>query len=225
MIEFVVLQEKLKYFFKDESLLQRALTHRSIHGDNNERLEFLGDAVLSFIVADELYKRYPELTEGDLSRVRSGLVNGDMLADLARSFELGLYLILGQGEIKSGGKNRDSILADALEGLIGAIYVDGGLEGVRKFILKLWDEKSFDKLKNEKLQRDPKSRLQEWLQARQMPLPTYDALVTGKAHEQEFEVVCSVDGLTHKGQGRSTNRRKAEQQAAQQYLEQLEDNA
>ena len=218
-----MLQQRLGYQFKDVSLLKHALTHRSTHKHNNERLEFLGDAILSFIMANELYQRYADLDEGELSRVRSGLVNGEMLAQLARELNLGLHLQLGQGELKSGGRERDSILADAIEAMIGAIYLDGGLDAVKAFILGLFGEDDFDDWKNIKLKKDPKSALQEWLQAQSYPLPTYEAEITGEAHAQTFHVACSVVGLAHRTTGESTNRRKAERMAAAAFLKLIGD--
>lgn len=212
------LEETLQYTFQDKSLLLQALTHRSVKSLHNERLEFLGDSILSFIMADELYKAYPDMLEGQLSRVRAGLVNGDMLASLARELDLGPYLVLGQGELKTGGQNRDSILADAVEAIIAAIYLDSDIHQVRLSILSFFDKEEFDDLTNSKLGKDPKSALQELLQANKQPLPVYEADITGKAHEQTFHVTCIVEGLSHKTEGKSTNRRKAEQEAAEKYL-------
>lgn len=218
MSDLVSLQKILGYQFKDESLLTCALTHRSIQQNNNERLEFLGDSILNFVMAEALFRRYADLQEGELSRVRAGLVNGEMLATLARKLKLGPYLTLGMGEVKSGGHERDSILADAVEAIIGAIYLDGGMSVARQFIIDLFGEACLDELKQIKLQKDPKSALQEWLQSQQLPLPTYTATTSGKAHEQTFYVVCTVAGLSHKTEGTSSNRRKAEQVAAEAYL-------
>ncbi len=218
MSDLDVLQKTLQYQFKDERLLERALTHRSIQHNNNERLEFLGDAILNFVMADALFRRYTDLQEGELSRVRAGLVNGEMLAGLARKLNLGAHLTLGMGEIKSGGHKRDSILADAVEAIIGAIYLDRGIQPARQFIMDLFNEACLDDLKKKKLKKDPKSALQEWLQAQQLSLPTYTATTSGKAHEQTFYVVCSVEGLPYKSEGTSSNRRKAEQIAAKAYL-------
>ena len=213
------LQKALDYTFSNIELLYYALTHRSVHRNNNERLEFLGDAVLSVVMAEALYRRYPELPEGDLSRVRSGLVNGDMLAKIARSLGIGHYLRLGHGEIKSGGQDRDSILADAVEALIGAIYLDGGIDCARRFVLSFFDHQKLDELKTISLKKDPKSALQEHLQALHLSLPIYDVQTTGKSHEQVFYVTCSVEGLPHKTTSESDSRRRAEQLAAEKYLE------
>ncbi len=221
MPDFVILQKKLGYTFKDERLLKRALTHRSVEKDNNERLEFLGDSVLNFVMSDLLYQRYAELSEGELSRVRAGLVNGDMLADIARGLGLGPHLLLGQGEMSSGGQDRDSILADTLEAIIGAVYLDGGMQQAQRYVIDLFHESRLDDLKNAKLEKDPKSALQEWTQARHLPLPHYDSTVTGLAHEQTFHVTCRVQGIASEGHGESTNRRKAEQLAAKELFDLL----
>lgn len=218
MSDLVALQKTLQYQFRDGRLLERALTHRSIQHNSNERLEFLGDSILNFVMAEVLFRRYENLQEGELSRVRAGLVNGEMLATLARKLDLGPHLMLGMGEIKSGGHERDSILADAVEAIIGAIYLDGGMRVARQFIMNLFGEAYLDDLKKKKVKKDPKSALQEWLQAQQLPLPTYMATTSGRAHEQTFYVVCSVKGLPHKSEGISSNRRKAEQIAAEAYL-------
>lgn len=219
--DLTLLQKELDYTFSNVELLYYALTHRSVHRNNNERLEFLGDAVLSLVMAEALFCRYPDLPEGDLSRVRSGLVNGNMLAKIGRSLHIGNYLRLGHGEIKSGGQDRDSILADAVEALIGAIYMDGGLAFARRFVLSFFDSQKLDHLKEVSLKKDPKSALQECVQARHLPLPTYEVKTTGKSHEQTFYVVCSVEGLPHKTMSESDSRRRAEQLAAEKYLELL----
>jgi ribonuclease-3 len=212
------LSSRIGYSFKNAELLKRALTHRSIPGKNNERLEFLGDAVLSFIISTELHQRHPRAREGELSRMRSALVNGEILAEFARDLEVGTYLRLGVGELKSGGQNRDSILADALEAIIGAIFLDGGIEICRSSVLNWYDER-FEDLSALKPKKDAKSLLQEWLQARKFPLPHYEATTTGAAHAQTFYVTCQIEGLPHQTKGASTSRRKAEQEAAANYLE------
>lgn len=220
--ELAFLQKTINYTFSNIILLKHALTHRSVHRDNNERLEFLGDAVLNLIMAEVLYCRYSDLSEGDLSRVRSGLVNQDILAKMARLLNLGQYIKLGHGEIKSGGQERDSILADAVEALIGAIYLDGGLDNARQFILSFFDGQKLDELKTVSLKKDPKSALQERLQALRLPLPTYTVETTGKSHEQIFYVTCSVEGLPYTTTSDSDSRRRAEQLAAEKYLQLLE---
>lgn len=213
---------KLGYQFRDESLLEIALTHRSKGSVNNERLEFLGDAVLGFIVAEILYSRFVKASEGQLSRFRSSLVKKDTLAELARRYSLSDYLILGAGELKSGGYRRDSILADAMEAIIGAMYLDGGIETARQIITdSLQDRIDQISLKGSD-SKDPKTSLQEYLQGRHLPLPKYEVVTTtGDDHKQKFEVSCSVEGLDEAIIGTGTSRRRAEQAAAKQALEML----
>lgn len=211
------INKNIGYQFKDTDLLIRALTHRSIPGRNNERLEFLGDAVLGFIIADELFQRYPKMREGDLSRIRAALVNRETLAQMAKVLAIGSFLILGGGELKSGGQERQSILADALEAIIGAIYLDGGIDTCRRYVLR-WFDQCFEDLSKLTPQKDAKSALQEWLQAHKLPLPTYKATVTGAAHSQTFHVTCRVAGLDYVTYGESGSRRKAEQLAARRFL-------
>ena len=214
---------QLGYEFRDESLLVTALTHRSKSFVNNERLEFLGDAILGFIVAEILYSRFEEAPEGQLSRFRSSLVKKDTLAHLARKFSLGDYLLLGAGELKSGGFRRDSILADAMEAILGAMYLDGGIDSVRRFITENLKQR-VDKLSLAGSDsKDPKTSLQEFLQARHLELPVYEVTSTvGDDHNQSFEVSCSVSGLEEPVIGKGTSRRRAEQAAARLALEQLE---
>lgn len=213
---------KLGYDFKDESLLVTALTHRSKGSVNNERLEFLGDAVLGFIVAEVLYSRFGKASEGKLSRFRSSLVKKDTLADLARNFSLGDYLLLGAGELKSGGFRRDSILADAMEAVIGAIYLDGGIEPARELITSSLEDRVDQLSQAGSDSKDPKTCLQEYLQARHLALPKYVVLTTtGDDHNQNFEISCSVAGLDEPVVGVGTSRRRAEQAAAQLALEKL----
>lgn len=214
----VALQKRIDYFFEDISLLERALTHRSSPQANNERLEFLGDALLGQIVAEALFHRYPDAREGGLSRMRAALVRGDRLAKLAKQLALGDCLNLGMGEKKSGGHERRSILADAVEALIAAIYLDGGWSVCREFVLKIYGDSLYN-FSNNVAEKDAKSVLQEWLQANKLPLPIYHATITGPAHAQTFHVICQVDGLPHRAEGTSTNRRNAEQLAAKQFLE------
>jgi ribonuclease-3 len=206
----------LGYQFRQPQLLEEALTHRSFGGCNNERLEFLGDSILNLVIAAELFGSYPQASEGELSRLRASLVKGDTLARLARDIGLGDYLRLGSGELKNGGFRRDSILSDALEAVFGAVYLDAGFEICRSLILRLYEDglnrlPAIDELK------DPKTRLQEYLQARQQALPVYSVLaVTGEAHAQSFTVECSIDKLRTVAMG--TSRRRAEQEAARQAL-------
>ena len=202
-------------------LLEAALTHRSVSGLNNERLEFLGDGLLNFVIAAELYRRRPQCDEGDLSRLRANLVNRASLAQIARDLELGRYLRLGSGEMKSGGQRRDSILADAVEAIVGAIYLDGGFDDSRDCLHHLYRQR-LDNLPRVDELKDPKTRLQEYLQGVPLPLPEYELLqVTGKAHAQTFRVACRVAGLELSSQGSAGSRRKAEQVAAQNLFDQL----
>jgi len=217
------LSKEIGYAFADPALLEIALTHRSAGGLHNERLEFLGDAILGFVIADELYRRFPRADEGQLSRLRAGLVRKDSLARLARELELGHYLHLGPGESRSGGQSRDSTLADTLEALFAAIYLDGGYSPAREMVLALFRPR-LEALTTEQVLKDPKTRLQEHLQANKLELPEYRILeVSGEQHAQRFTVRCSlrVLGLQSTGAGRS--RRRAEQEAAKQLLDRLRD--
>lgn len=217
------LSRRLKYTFNDLSHLKRALTHCSMGSENNERYEFLGDSILNFVIANELFQRFPDYSEGKLSRLRAFLVKGEMLAELAMELELGDYLYLGQGELKSGGFRRASILADALEAVIAAIFLDGGIDSSQQFIQKIFFSRLEDAGLHENL-KDAKTLLQEYLQSEKKPLPEYTVLKTeGDEHDQVFYIVCSVPGLKKNTQGFASNRRKAEQQAARlmlQYLKQ-----
>jgi ribonuclease-3 len=215
--EYSALFEKIGYIFKDITLLEHALSHRSSGDINNERLEFLGDALLGVIIADALFRYCPQAREGDLSRMRSALVSGTYLADLARKLELGNHIKLGAGELKTGGRQRESILANAFEALIGAVYLDSDIENCRRCIF-YWYGNSMHDLNIMQAPKDAKSHLQEWVQAHKFPLPSYTATVSGKPHEQIFVVLCEVPGLPHSATGSSTSRRKAEQSAAQNYL-------
>ena len=215
------LEKNFSYRFANRALAELALTHRSAARVNNERLEFLGDAILGFLIADELLRRFPESPEGALSRKRSLLVNQQTLADIAVRLELGEILVLGPGELKSGGKERESILADAVEAVIGAIYLDGGLEVCRKVVLSLY----YDLLDNDSSSvtaKDSKTRLQELLQAKCLPLPVYKVLsIDGQEHQQSFLVSCQISLLSECTLGEGVNRRIAEQQAAGRALEAL----
>lgn len=216
-----ILEKRLGYQFVDAGHLDLALTHRSAHSQHNERLEFLGDSILSFVIADDLYHRFPKVDEGDMSRMRATLVRGKTLAELGREFGLGDYLKLGPGELKSGGFRRDSILADAVEAIIGAIYLDSHFENVRHIILS-WYTSRLEAIKPGISQKDPKTKLQEFLQGRRKPLPVYSvANIKGEAHNQEFTVSCEVTGIGDPVIGKGTSRRKAEQAAAELALEQL----
>ena len=214
------LEQSLDYEFEDARLLELALTHRSAEGDNNERLEFLGDAVLDFVVSEVLFRSHPNSPEGDLSRLRASLVNESALAGIAGELGLGDYLHLGSGERKSGVHRRDSILADALEAVFGAVYLDAGFDAARRIIEKAYGSR-FEEFPDVEELRDPKTRLQEWMQARQMGLPNYELLdVTGKAHRQIFRASCQVGD--HATTGTASTRRSAEQQAAERMLAHLQ---
>ncbi len=221
-ISFDDLQRTINYNFEDVVLLETALTHRSKGSKNNERLEFLGDAILGFVVADLLYTKFCRASEGQLSRFRASLVKKETLAALARELLLGDFLLLGSGELKSGGFRRDSILADALEAMIGAMYLDGGIGVARSFIENCLKDR-LDSLSLEGADtKDPKTCLQEYLQGRRLALPKYEIVATfGDEHNQSFEVSCIVAGLNEPVKGKGASRRKAEQTAAQQALEQL----
>lgn len=211
----------LGYHFNRPELLQRALSHRSVGSDNNERMEFLGDAILSYAISVELFRRFPEVDEGRLSRLRASLVKGDTLALVARELSLGEYLRLGPGELKSGGFRRSSILADALEALLGAIYLDSDIATVQQVILRLFDER-LEAVNPATALKDPKTRLQEYLQSRQLPLPHYEVThIAGKAHAQTFTVSCRIEGMDEAVIAEGSSRRKAEQTAATLILEKL----
>jgi ribonuclease-3 len=212
------LQAALGYRFNDAHLLQQALTHRSCPGDNNERLEFLGDAVLDVVIAEVVFRTHANAPEGDLSRLRASLVKDTSLAELSSSLGLGDHLVLGGGERKSGGHRRESILADALEAIFGAVYLDAGFEAARSVIERAFGDRLTNLPSVDEL-RDPKTRLQEWLQARALGLPSYElASVSGKAHQQKFEVSCSVRDGTTVTTGSGTTRRNAEQESAEKML-------
>ncbi len=209
------LSARLGYAFRQPDLLRHALTHRSYGSPNNERLEFVGDAVLNCVIGAALYDRFPALPEGDLSRVRAALVNQDTLARVARRMGLGSEIRLGEGEQRSGGTDRPSILADALEAVFGAVFVDGGFEPARAVIGACFGD-VLAEADPALLGKDPKTRLQEWLQARRMPVPEYVVVATsGEAHAQMFEVECRVPDLGIAVMGRGASRRAAEQAAAE----------
>jgi ribonuclease-3 len=207
----------LQYTFRNSQLLDEALTHRSATGRSNERLEFLGDSLLNVVIAAQLFATYPQASEGELSRLRATLVKGDTLAELARELALGDCLRLGSGELKSGGKRRASILANALEAIFGAVYLDSDFATCRQLILTLYQQ-CLTNLPAADALKDPKTQLQEYLQARGLALPTYTVLeVSGEAHAQRFTVECNTGTVRTSAVGDS--RRKAEQQAARQALE------
>ncbi|SHI23305.1 ribonuclease III [Ferrimonas marina] len=215
------LQDALNYRFRDQGLLQQALTHRSAASAHNERLEYLGDAVLSMVIAEDLYHRFPRVNEGDMTRMRATLVKGVTLAELGRELKLSEVIRLGPGELKSGGFRRESILADAVEAILGAVFLDGGIEQAKALILKLYQSRLVA-IKPGSRQKDPKTRLQEYLQGRKQPLPQYTVVnVEGDAHDQTFTVRCEVEALAEPVIGKGSSRRKAEQQAAAETLELL----
>lgn len=221
MKDFTGLYRKLGYHFKDPNLLSLALTHRSIHGqNNNERLEFLGDSILNLVIAQALFDAFGQAREGQLSRLRADLVSGASLAKLAREVGLGEYLHLGPGELKSGGYRRDSILADAFEAVIGALYLDSGMDCCRDAVLT-WFADRLQGL-DLKLPKDAKTQLQEHLQAQRLSLPVYSVVsVVGQPHDQTFYVSCSVPEIDVVGEGQGGSRRRAEQVAAQAVLDQM----
>jgi ribonuclease-3 len=217
------LQRLIGYRFHDEDLLRLALTHRSASANHNERLEFLGDSVLGYLVSDILYGRHSRADEGRLTRMRAQLVKRETLAAAARKLVLGDYLVLGTGELRSGGQSRDSMLADALEALIAAVYLDGGLGAARDLILRLLAER-LDNVEPSSERKDAKTRLQEYLQARQQSLPDYQVVnVFGEQHEQTFVVSCALPDLGRSIEGVGGSRRKAEQAAAESMLHSLGD--
>ena len=189
------LEKILKYHFNDKSLLELALTHRSFQGKNNERLEFLGDSILNFIIAESLFKEFNLLPEGDLSRLRSQLVKSATLSEIGIDLNLGDYLILGEGELKSSGWRRPSILADSVEAIIGAVFIDGGISSANKLITG-WYQERLEAINPNNIQKDAKSVLQELLQAKKIPLPEYSVVsIEGEAHNQHFKVSCSIPNL------------------------------
>lgn len=215
------LEKALDYIFNNQDLFKEALTHRSASPVNNERLEFLGDSILNFVIAAELYDRYPDSPEGDLSRLRASLVKKEGLVKIANDLSLGDYLSLGSGEMKSGGHRRDSIQADAVEAIFGAVYLDSGFDACQKIILSLYQHQ-LDHAPDPATLKDPKTRLQELLQGRKLALPSYEVLdVSGKSHQQTFLVSCSIDELSVVTEGKASSRRKAEQKAALKAIDAL----
>ena len=209
----------LGYVFKNAALLTQALTHRSFAANNNERLEFLGDSVLNFIIAHQLYNRFNKLPEGDLSRLRAALVKESTLSEIATGLSVGESLKLGEGELKSAGYKRPSILADALEAIVGAVYLDGGFAAAEALVLKLYEQK-LSNIDPKMIDKDAKSQLQEYLQGKKIELPEYDVVsIEGEAHAQTFKVECVIQKLQISTVGEGTSRRIAEQQAAQFALE------
>ena len=217
-----LLCKQLQVTFKNTDLLLQALTHRSVGSSNNERLEYLGDAILSFIIAEELFKRFPQVKEGKLSRLRASLVKGVTLAEIARELNLGEVLILGQGELKSGGYRRESILADAVEAIFGAIYLDSGLDAVKTLILALFSER-LNAIDVTETVKDAKTRLQELLQSRKQPLPIYTVKEIKTTEQQPiFEASCQVSILEKVIVAQGSSHRKAEQKTAERVLTLIE---
>lgn len=212
------LMKIIGYHFKRPGLLQIAMTHRSYAVENNERIEFLGDSILNFIIGEYLFQKFPLLDEGELSRLRASLVRGETLALMANEMQISQYILLGSGEIKTHGAERRSTLANVMEAIIGAIYLDAGMEKCREVVLKWYQ----DRLTEDWLtatEKDPKSRLQEYMQAKKLALPVYELRATqGKAHKQTFEVACKVEGFEFTGIGKDYSKRRAEQAAAEQFL-------
>ncbi|MGB0449783.1 MAG: ribonuclease III [Porticoccaceae bacterium] len=216
------LQDRLQYQFSDQALLKLALSHRSCGSKNNERLEFLGDAVLGLTVSNFLFQRFPDAREGDLSRIRSQIVRAESLAEVARSLDLGPELLLGQGEMKSGGHRRDSILGDTVEALIGAIYLDSGMAAAEQSVVN-WFGSQLNAVTLDTPVKDAKTGLQEWLQARGKPLPEYQVVKTqGEDHSRQFTISCKIADIASAAEATASSRRKAEQLVAEQLLKQLE---
>lgn len=219
-----MLPKQLSYTFSNISLLEQALTHRSASKNHNERLEFLGDAVLGMVVAEILYDKFPKLPEGKLTRMRSNLVKGTTLATIAKELSIGPLIKLGPGELKSGGRRRESILADAVESIIGAVYLDGGFEAARQLIKRLFNDRLKHLDPNEVI-KDNKTQLQEYLQAKQIPLPEYKVEeISGKDHAQTFLVSCDITELNIRTVGKGRSRRIAEQEAAKLIIEKLKND-
>ena len=221
----IALQRRLQHEFSNPSLLERALTHRSFSADHNERLEFLGDSVLNLAVADLLYKRLSDLPEGDLSRIRANLVKQDTLHRLSVELRLPEVIRLGEGEVRSGGQKRPSILADALEAVLGAVYLDGGYTVAQGLIQRLFHAVEINPTM-EAIGKDPKTELQEWLQGRRMKLPSYRVVSTlGMAHKQTFDVECEIPEFNLAERGIGGSRRAGEQAAAAAMLQTLKTRA
>ena len=220
-MEFATIYRKLGYYFRNSELLERALRHRSLGKKSNERLEFLGDAILDFIVAEELFRRYPDTKEGDLSRMRANLVNGEVLAELADELGLWSEIKFGNGEVMTQGHKSHYILADAMEAIIGAIYLDSGFTVTQRHVLN-WLSPKIEKLSGT-VQKDPKSLLQEAMQHQKLPLPLYEIVEeSGADHLKTFKVSCKVEGVSDLTYGTAHSRRAAEQSAAEAMLAKLE---
>lgn len=221
-IDLERLSRRLNYHFQNPAYLKQALTHCSAGSDNYERFEFLGDSILSFVIANELFNKFPLHSEGQLSRLRAFLVKGDMLAEIAKELDLGDFLFLGQGELKSGGFRRASTLADSLEAIFAAIYLDSGFDSARNTILSLYRSRLDDPNLHETL-KDAKTQLQEYLQSNKIPLPEYELTkIEGNEHNQLFHITCRIEGISDLTFGKGTTRRKAEQLSAKLMLEILQ---
>jgi ribonuclease III len=221
---FNQLETALNYRFNDQKLLVQALSHRSTGSVNNERFEFLGDSILNAVISAQLFIKYTQHDEGTLTRLRASLVNQNTLASVARELKLGNSLLLGTGELKSGGQRRASILADTLEAVIAAIYLDSGFETVSGVVIKLFEERLATPITQDTL-KDSKTQLQEKMQARDLPLPKYEVeSVSGDPHQQLFKVICNIESLGISARGVAGNRRAAEQEAARDILEKLSDD-
>ena len=219
---YEILEKKINYTFKNRQLLIKALTHRSKQIDHNERLEFLGDSILNFVIADALYQKLPHAKEGDLSRYRARLVCEESLAEIALEFQLSNFLLLGVGELRTGGFRRKSIMADSLEALIAAIYLDSDLPNCQK-IVENWFHQKVTQSIQEKIKKDPKSMLQEYLQSHQLSLPIYKIIkISGADHDQTFYISCKLADLNLETEGKGSSRRIAEQEAAGKCLKLLE---
>lgn len=217
-----ILIRRLGHRFTDMSLVDLALSHRSVGSKNNERLEFLGDSIVNYLMAEALYKQFPGCREGDLSRMRAQLVKGKTLAEIAVEFELGDFLRLGPGEMKSGGHRRESILADTVEALIGAMFLDGGMDVCREHVGR-WYQSRLESMAVQGTAKDAKTSLQELLQSRKQSLPHYELLtISGSDHQQQFTIECQIEHLTQGFTGVAGNRREAEQIAAQAALDVLQ---
>ena len=215
------LQELIAFQFDNSDLLNQALTHRSAHKNHNERLEFLGDAILGMVIAEKLFEKFPKQPEGKLTRMRASLVNRTTLASIAKELDLGQLLLLGTGELKSGGHRRESILSDAVEAIIGAVYLDAGFDKVKKMVIHLFHER-LSHLNPDSQTKDSKTQLQEWLQSRRLALPEYQIVdIKGKDHAQTFTVSCSIKSLEKSATSTGQSRRIAEQKAAQILLEKI----
>lgn len=216
-----ILESRIGYTFTDRKLLERAVTHRSFAAQHNERLEFLGDSVLNCVVGNALFLRDKHFTEGELSRVRANLVCEKTLAVVAAKIDVSAFLRMGEGEMKTGGAHRPSIMADAMEAIFGAVFAESGFEAAQKVILGLFDQ-ILSSLTPEQLSKDAKTRLQEYLQGRHLPLPQYVVVnVSGAAHAQQFDCECRIQTLDIVTLGHATSRRAAEQNAAATALEVL----